>query len=83
MQKTMVVDDKFLTIGTCNMDYRSFDINFEINALIFDADTARSLDDKFDEDLKDCQQLDLEEWRDRSKFYKFKESFCRLWAPLL
>ncbi|KQC33938.1 cardiolipin synthetase [Nonlabens sp. YIK11] len=81
--KTMVVDNKFLTIGTCNMDYRSFDINFEINALIFDAETAKSLDQKFDEDLKDCQTLDLEKWLERSKTYKFKESFCRLWAPLL
>ncbi len=81
--KTMVVDDMFATIGTCNMDYRSFDINFEVNALIFDKSTASELHDKFESDKKDCQQVHLEEWRERSFSYKFKESFCRLWAPLL
>ncbi len=81
--KTMVVDGKFVTIGTCNMDYRSFDLNFEINALIFDKETADNLNAQFDEDLKDCEILELDKWRKRSKTYKFKESFCRLWAPLL
>jgi cardiolipin synthase len=81
--KTMVVDDNFTTIGTCNMDYRSFEVNFEINALIFDKETTTNLSDKFDADIKDCQLVELEKWRERSKTYKFKESFCRLWAPLL
>jgi cardiolipin synthase len=81
--KTMVVDDNFATIGTCNMDYRSFEVNFEINALIFDKQTASDLSDQFDKDIQDCELLDLDTWRDRSKTYKFKESFCRLWAPLL
>jgi cardiolipin synthase len=81
--KTMVVDDMFATIGTSNMDYRSFDINFEINALIYDRETAVDLNRQFDLDLKDCTQVTLEQWQKRSKSYKFKESFCRLWAPLL
>jgi cardiolipin synthase len=81
--KTMVVDNLFSTIGTSNMDYRSFDINFEINALIYDKDTAQDLNDQFDRDLEDCTPIDREEWFNRSKIYKFKESFCRLWAPLL
>lgn len=81
--KTMVVDHKFSTIGTCNMDYRSFDINFEINALIFDLETASNLNENFESDKDDCQLLDLKKWRERSRSYKFKESFCRLWAPLL
>ncbi|MGB3591305.1 MAG: cardiolipin synthase [Nonlabens sp.] len=81
--KTMVVDDHFATIGTSNMDYRSFDINFEINALIYDRETSLNLLNKFEEDKKDCQQINFEEWKERSQTYKFKESFCRLWAPLL
>ncbi len=81
--KTMVVDNLFATIGTSNMDYRSFDINFEINALIYDKETAQDLNDQFDRDLEDCTPIDMEEWLKRSKVYKFKESFCRLWAPLL
>jgi cardiolipin synthase len=81
--KTMVVDDMFATIGTSNMDYRSFDINFEINALIYDEETALDLKAQFNRDLEYCTELDLDLWQKRSKSYKFKESFCRLWAPLL
>ncbi len=81
--KTMVVDDIFSTVGTCNLDNRSFDINFEINALIYNADKARELKSHFEEDLEDCVELDLKQWSERSKWCKLKESFSRLWAPLL
>lgn len=81
--KTMTVDQKFATIGTSNMDYRSFDINFEINALIYDNAIAQHLDDQFSTDLNFCIRVELDLWLQRSKLNKFKESFCRLWAPLL
>ncbi|AZQ44617.1 cardiolipin synthase [Nonlabens ponticola] len=81
--KTMVVDDKFATVGTSNMDYRSFDINFEINALIYDDDIAQQLNVQFEKDLESSQEIILDRWAERSKVDKFKESFCRLWAPLL
>lgn len=81
--KTMVVDEEFATIGTSNMDYRSFDINFEINALIFDDDISEELNEQFGEDLNHCEEIILEKWLKRDKWNKIKESFCRLWAPLL
>ncbi|GAK97611.1 cardiolipin synthetase [Nonlabens tegetincola] len=81
--KTMVVDDHFATIGTSNMDYRSFDINFEINALMYNERISKELNDLFDKDLLDSEQIILERWEKRNKLNKFKESFCRLWAPLL
>ncbi|MGB5981170.1 MAG: cardiolipin synthase [Nonlabens sp.] len=81
--KTMVVDNQFATIGTSNMDYRSFETNFEINALVYDVEVAQNLAAKFEKDKNDCVQIDLEKWKNRSKTYRFKESFCRLWAPLL
>lgn len=81
--KTMVVDDLFATIGTSNMDYRSFEINFEINALIYDSDVACELSNNFTNDLNDCIQIDKKRWQNRNKIERFKESFCRLWAPLL
>ncbi|MBF4983542.1 cardiolipin synthase [Nonlabens mediterrranea] len=81
--KTMVVDDMFCTIGTSNMDYRSFDINFEINALIYDEEISVELNDQFQKDLEDCEEVLLDLWIKRDKVNKFKESFCRLWAPLL
>ncbi|MBR9846312.1 MAG: cardiolipin synthase [Algicola sp.] len=81
--KTMVVDDVFSTIGTCNLDNRSFNINFEINALIYNKNESELLKSHFLEDLKDSDCIDYESWKKRSKFSKFKESFARLWSPLL
>ncbi|SFN75958.1 cardiolipin synthase [Bizionia echini] len=81
--KTMVVDDLFSTIGTANLDYRSFNINFEINALIYNKKTSIELKNIFLEDLNDSEELTLETWQQRTKFSKLKESYCRLWSPLL
>ncbi|MBR9915922.1 MAG: cardiolipin synthase [Algicola sp.] len=81
--KTMVVDDVFSTIGTCNLDNRSFNINFEINALIYDESESLLLKEQFLKDLDDCEIIDFQRWTERSKFSKLKESFSRLWAPLL
>ncbi|WP_452220458.1 cardiolipin synthase [Lacinutrix salivirga] len=81
--KTMVVDDVFCTVGTSNMDYRSFNINFEINALIYDKAASLELKSHFLEDVKHSKKMNLEQWTQRSKAEKFKESYCRLWAPLL
>lgn len=81
--KTMVVDDMFSTVGTCNMDNRSFNINFEINAVMYNESACLELKSHFIEDLKDSEEIDYERWINRSKGQKFKESYCRLWAPLL
>ncbi|WP_431135255.1 cardiolipin synthase [Psychroserpens mesophilus] len=81
--KTMVVDDVFSTIGTCNLDNRSFNINFEINALIYNKEQSQILKSQFLEDLKDSDCIDFESWKNRSNFSKLKESFARLWSPLL
>lgn len=81
--KTMVVDDVFSTIGTCNLDNRSFNINFEINALIYNKTQSEILKSHFLEDIKDSECVDFESWKNRSNYSKLKESFARLWSPLL
>ena len=81
--KTMVVDGVFSTVGTTNMDYRSFNINFEVNALIYNKDISNQLTEFFNDDLKDCEQLDLKSWQQRSKQTKLIEAVARLMAPLL
>ncbi|MEM5564436.1 cardiolipin synthase [Psychroserpens sp. AS72] len=81
--KTMVVDDIFATIGTCNLDNRSFNINFEINALMYDSEESKILKTQFIKDIEDCEVIDFERWKTRPRFNKLKESFSRLWAPLL
>ncbi|SFU43474.1 cardiolipin synthase [Pustulibacterium marinum] len=81
--KTMVVDDVFTTIGTSNMDYRSFNINFEINALIYDEKISAEALSHFKIDLAESREVVLEEWEKRSFSNKLAESFTRLMAPLL
>lgn len=81
--KTMVVDGVFGTVGTANMDYRSFNINFEINALVYNKGFCEQLTTLFNEDLKDAEKIDYESWKNRSKKIKTVEAVARLAAPLL
>lgn len=81
--KTLIVDGILATVGTCNMDNRSFLLNFEINAVFYSKEISEDLTRFFEEDLEECSPNTLEEWRKRSAIEKIKESFCRLWAPLL
>lgn len=81
--KMITVDEVFTTIGTSNMDNRSFNINFEINALIYDNEITGQAVEIFENDLKNSRRLVLDDWKNRNLSQRFKESFCRLWAPLL
>lgn len=81
--KTIVIDDVFSTVGTANMDYRSFNINFEVNALIYNKPFARELNQVFNSDLENSIQLELNAWKKRNKRTKLTEALARLAAPLL
>ena len=81
--KTMVVDEVFGTVGTANMDYRSFNINFEINALVYNRDFGKQLTQLFNDDLKDTEKLEYQTWKNRSNNTKIIEAIARLAAPLL
>ncbi|MEJ1223623.1 cardiolipin synthase [Sediminicola sp. 1XM1-17] len=81
--KTIVIDDCLSSIGTANLDYRSFSINFEVNAMLYDTRISKQMKKIFMQDLKDCEMVDVERWKDRSLSRRLKESFSRLWSPLL
>ncbi len=81
--KTLVADKNLAVIGTANMDFRSFDLNFEVNAIVYDEEFAKSLANVFDEDIKDAVQLVKSEWSDRSVFRIFLEKIARLMSPML
>lgn len=81
--KTLVIDDLFSSIGTANMDYRSFALNFEINALLYSKKVNRQMKKIFEDDLKECDEIEYERWLKRGISRKLQESFARLWAPLL
>lgn len=81
--KTMVIDDVFSSIGTANLDYRSFSLNFEINALIYNKGINLQMRDLFKTDLKECEEVDYDRWMQRGLARRLQESFSRLMAPLL
>jgi cardiolipin synthase A/B len=81
--KTMVVDGILSSVGTANMDFRSFDQNFEVNAFIYDRQIARELTDQFNEDKTHCIPLQLSRWQQRPVRRRLAESASRLLAPLL
>jgi cardiolipin synthase len=81
--KTMVVDGKLASVGTANIDIRSFKLNFEVNAFIYDTRTALQLMHIFEKDAESSTQLTWERYRQRSLMIKFKESFSRLLSPIL
>jgi len=81
--KTLVVDRKIAVVGTANMDYRSFDLNFEVNAIVYDKVIASELADVFYEDIKVADLINLNEWLNRPKGIQLLEKTARLMSPLL
>ena len=81
--KTMVVDRKMAMVGTANMDYRSFDLNFEVNAIVYDVELSNELAGIFYEDLKEAEKVDVENWKIRPRYKQLVERTARLISPLL
>lgn len=81
--KVVLVDHEIASVGTANLDIRSFAINSEINALIYDNKTVNRLYQNFEQDLKDSRRITAESFRKKSFGKHLVESFCRLFSPLL
>jgi cardiolipin synthase len=81
--KTMVTDKKVAIVGTANMDFRSFDLNFEVNAIVYDTEIASELSEIFYDDLKDAIRIDAEQWANRPLYRQLLEKAARLLSPLL
>ncbi|WP_120188471.1 cardiolipin synthase [Ammoniphilus oxalaticus] len=81
--KMVVADDAIASVGTANIDPRSFRLNFEVNAFLYDGETASALRKTFEDDMLDSKELTVEDYENRSMFTKFKESVSRLLSPIL
>ena len=81
--KTMVIDDNLAIVGSANMDYRSFDLNFEVNAMVYSTSIAKQLTDVFYEDLKESEMIDADLWLARPKYVMLWERAVRLLSPFL
>lgn len=81
--KTMVIDDNLAIVGSANMDYRSFDLNFEVNAMVYSKTIAGQLTKAFYDDLEESAIINAEVWLNRPKYIQLWEKFVRLLSPFL
>lgn len=81
--KGVMVDSRVSCYGTANMDIRSFELNFEVNATIYDEETTERLEEIFLDDLTRCREVTKEVYESRSFWVRVKEQGSRLLSPLL
>lgn len=81
--KLMVIDHKIASIGSANIDYRSLELNYELNAFVYNTPVATRIEQVIKQDIAIGTELTSEEWKQRSRWQRFRESFFRLWAPML
>lgn len=80
--KYIIVDNVFATVGSANVDMRSFDLNFEVAALIYDESFSASLYEVFLNDIANSVKVEPELWANRKKSDRYKESLSRILGPL-
>lgn len=81
--KTIVIDGEICSVGTANFDIRSFKLNFEVNAFMYDPKVAKQQEAYFFKDMEKSRLLTKEEIENQSRWVKFKQSFSRLLSPIL
>lgn len=81
--KTVITDGVVCSVGSANIDIRSFSINYELNAVIYDAELSGQLEQAFLRDAEECRVFTAEEYRSRNAALRFRDSVARLFSPLM
>ncbi|HJU60404.1 MAG TPA: cardiolipin synthase [Candidatus Binatia bacterium] len=81
--KTISIDSEICSIGSANIDIRSFSINYELNAVFYSERIAKELEGDFERDLEYCSEFDPEAYRKRGTALRFRDSVARILSPLL
>ena len=81
--KTIVADSSICSVGTANMDIRSFSLNFESNIFIYNEAISKSMEEQFFKDLEVCTKVTIESFEKRSIISRIGESIIRLVSPLM
>lgn len=81
--KVLTIDGEVASVGTANMDIRSFELNFEVNAFLYDEELTRTLEEDFEKDLKSSVEITKNWYYRRKWWFKVKESVARLVSPML
>lgn len=81
--KIIIVDGIVASVGTANMDLRSFEQNFEVSLILYDREVVKKLATCFLADLQNSTEVIIQRWKFRPKREKVYESMARLFAPVL
>lgn len=81
--KVVIIDDEFVTTGSTNFDFRSFEHNFEFNMMIYSKEFNAHMTEIFNNDMKECTRLSMGKWKQRPLIQKALESVVRLISPIL
>jgi len=81
--KVIIMDSIVSTVGTCNMDIRSFRLNYEVNAIFYDSETTAELKEQFYKDEKKCREILIDEIESMKFSCRLRNSICRLFSPLM
>lgn len=81
--KTIIVDNEFVSVGSTNFDFRSFEYNFEANLLLYSRELNERMTEEFRRDLESCDRITPSQWRKRPIVNKTIESIIRLLSPIL
>lgn len=81
--KVLTIDGTVASVGSANMDIRSFDLNFEVNAFMYDEVITKVLEEDFMNDLRCCVEITKEWYHRRRWWFKVHEAIARLISPML
>jgi cardiolipin synthase len=81
--KTAVIDGVWSTVGSTNLDWRSFLDNDEVNAVILGREFGQKMQTAFAADLDASEAIDAKRWKQRSLSLRLKEWWARIWGRLL
>lgn len=81
--KVMIQDRIIASVGTCNVDMRSFSLDYEVNTVIYDREEAAAQAKKFTEDLSCCTRITLKNMENISGFKRLRNNVFRLLSPLM
>ena len=81
--KVLIVDDTISTVGSCNMDIRSFHLDYEVNAVIYNKKVTARLIEQFNNDLLFCIKINKEDHKKLNVFKRLRNSIFRIFSPVL
>lgn len=81
--KNIIIDEEISSMGTCNFDMRSFEINYEVNTVFYNKEISKDLKKQFNEDLKYCEKINFDYFEHQSMRKKLRNSFFKIFSPIM